>query len=71
MKNKFINHARNVWERAIKILPRVEQLWFKYAEMEEILGEVEKVRKIYDQWMSWNPPLNAWLSYITFEKRKG
>ena len=38
MKNKFINHARNIWERAIKIMPRVEQLWFKYIEMEEILG---------------------------------
>lgn len=24
MKNKFINHARNLWERATSILPRVE-----------------------------------------------
>jgi crooked neck len=24
MKNKFINHAKNVWERAIKRLPRVD-----------------------------------------------
>ncbi|KAI5315407.1 hypothetical protein L3X38_044583 [Prunus dulcis] len=24
MKNKFINHARNVWDRAVTLLPRVD-----------------------------------------------
>jgi hypothetical protein len=31
MKNKFINHARNVWDRAVVLLPRVDQLWYKYV----------------------------------------
>ncbi len=39
MKNKFINHARNVWERAIYYLPREDQFWFKYAYMEEVIGD--------------------------------
>ena len=27
MRGKFINHARNVWDRACTLLPRVDQLW--------------------------------------------
>jgi hypothetical protein len=27
MKNKFINHARNVFDRAVTLLPRVDQFW--------------------------------------------
>ena len=35
MKHKFINHARNVWDRAVTLHPRVDQLWYKYSYMEE------------------------------------
>jgi hypothetical protein len=27
MRNRFINHARNVWDRAVNLLPRQDQLW--------------------------------------------
>ena len=27
MKNKFINHARNVWDRTVTIHPRVDVYW--------------------------------------------
>lgn len=27
MRNKFVNRARNVWDRAITLLPRVDQMW--------------------------------------------
>jgi len=27
MKNRFINRARNVWDRAVQLLPRIDQLW--------------------------------------------
>ena len=37
MRGGYIKHARNVWERAIDLLPRIDQLWYKYALMEEIL----------------------------------
>ena len=27
MKNAQVNHARNIWDRAVTILPRANQLW--------------------------------------------
>lgn len=27
MKNRQVNHARNIWDRAITTLPRVNQFW--------------------------------------------
>ena len=37
-----MNHARNVWDRAVSLLPRVDQFWFKYSYMEEMLGNTER-----------------------------
>jgi crooked neck len=71
MRNKFINHARNVWERACRYLPRVEQFWYKFAYMEEILGNYLGAREIFEKWMTWNPSDNAWMSYAKFEERMG
>jgi crooked neck len=71
MRNKYVNHARNVWERACKHLPRVDQFWYKYAYMEEMLGETEKVRKIFNDWMTWVPSENAWNAFLKFEERQG
>lgn len=71
MRNKFINHARNVWERACKHLPRVDQFWYKYAYMEEMLGNHERVRRIFEDWMTWEPNENAWNAFLKFEERMG
>ena len=38
MKNKFVNRARNIWDRAIAVCPRVDQVWYKYIHMEQMLG---------------------------------
>lgn len=35
-----LNHARNIWDRAITILPRANQFWYKYTYMEEMLGHI-------------------------------
>ncbi|KAK3198833.1 hypothetical protein Dsin_022248 [Dipteronia sinensis] len=67
MKNKFINHARNVWDRAVTLLPRVDQLWYKYIHTEEMLGNVAGARQIFERWMNWMPDQQGWLSYIKFE----
>ena len=40
-----VNHARNVWDRAVSILPRIDQLWYKYIHMEEMLGNVAGARQ--------------------------
>jgi len=67
MKHKFINHARNVWERACTYLPRVDHFWYKYAYMEEMLGNYNRARQVFEKWMTWKPEEKAWLSYIKFE----
>jgi crooked neck len=71
MKNKFFNHARNVWERAIKHLPREDQFWYKYTFMEEALGNFENVRRVFEEWMTWQPNESAWNAYLKFEERHG
>jgi crooked neck len=38
MRVKNINAARNVWDRAVTLLPRVDQFWLKYSYMEDIIG---------------------------------
>ncbi|KAM9317196.1 crooked neck-like protein 1 [Gastrophryne carolinensis] len=69
MKNRQVNHARNIWDRAITILPRVNQFWYKYTYMEEMLGNVAGTRQVFERWMEWQPEEQAWHSYINFELR--
>lgn len=46
MRQKQINHARNIWDRAVTIQPRVKQFWLKYAYMEEVLGNLPGARQV-------------------------
>jgi crooked neck len=46
MRHRFVNHARNVWDRAVSLLPRIDQLWYKYVHMEEVLGNVAGARQV-------------------------
>jgi hypothetical protein len=39
-RNRQINHARNIWDRALTILPRANQFWYKFTYMEEMLGNI-------------------------------
>uniref|UniRef100_A0A1I8EGT4 Pre-mRNA-splicing factor Syf1/CRNKL1-like C-terminal HAT-repeats domain-containing protein n=1 Tax=Wuchereria bancrofti TaxID=6293 RepID=A0A1I8EGT4_WUCBA len=67
--NKQINHARNIWDRAITILPRATQFWLKYSYMEELIGNIPGARQVFERWMDWEPPEQAWQTYINFELR--
>lgn len=71
MKHKQVNHARNLWDKAVTILPRVQQFWYKYTYMEEMLGNVAGARQIFERWMEWHPDEQAWHSYIKMELRYG
>lgn len=57
MKNKFISHARNLWDRAVSLLTSrsVDQLWYKYIHMEEMLGNVAAARQIFERLMTLMP----------------
>ena len=63
MRNRHINAARNVWDRAVTLMPRIEQFWFKYVYMEEMVGNLQGARVIFDRWMDWEPDDHAWTSY--------
>jgi crooked neck len=69
MRYKQINHARNIFDRAVTILPRANQFWYKYTYMEEMLGNIAGCRQIFERWMEWQPDEQAWNTYIKFELR--
>merc|ERR1712224_23142 len=71
MRNRFINHARNVWDRAVELLPRFDHLWYKYAHMEEMLGNIRGARMVFERWMKWEPEQQSWNAFINFELRYG
>ena len=62
MRNRHINAARNVWDRAVTLMPRIDQFWFKYIYMEEMLGNVSGARALFDRWTEWEPDDHAWTS---------
>jgi len=39
--------------------------------MEEMLGNLDRVREIFEDWLTWEPKENAWDAYIKFEERNG
>ncbi|MCH83553.1 crooked neck-like protein 1-like [Trifolium medium] len=67
MRNRQFSRARGVWGRAVALLPRVDQLWFKYIQMEKMLSNVVGARQLFKMWMEWIPDQRAWLAYIKFE----
>ena len=69
MRHKKVNRARNIWERAIETLPRVDAFWLRYIFLEEILGNFVNTRQIFERWMEWEPAERAWNAYINFEVR--
>ncbi|KAH0706601.1 hypothetical protein KY290_011731 [Solanum tuberosum] len=70
MKNNFIDHALNVWDLAVTFFPKVDELWYKYIHMEEMmLNNVAGARQVFERWMAWTPDQQSWLSYIEFELR--
>jgi crooked neck len=71
MKHRNVQHARNLLDRAVTILPRVDKLWYKYVYMEETLGNIDGARSVFERWMQWEPEEAAWSSYIKLEKRHG
>lgn len=70
MKNRQVNHARNVFDRAVSLLPRNNQLWYKYTYMEEVLGNMANCRQVFERWMEWEPEEQVWQTYINFELKR-
>lgn len=69
MKNRQVKHARSIFDRATTILPRVNQFWYKYVYFEEVLGNLENCRSVFEKWISNKPGEQEWQTYINFEMR--
>lgn len=69
LKARNIAHARNLFDRAVTLLPRIDQIWYKYVFLEELLGNVAGARQVFERWMAWQPDDKAWSAYIKMEVR--
>lgn len=66
MKLKNINRARNVFDRAVSILPRVDMFWYKWIYMEEMLQNIVGARQIFERWLKWYLYHTVFSLVITF-----
>lgn len=71
MKARNISHARNLFDRAVTLLPRVDQIWYKYVYLEEMLGNIAGSRQVFERWCAWEPDEKAWSAYVKMEVRYG
>ena len=69
IKHRNINMARNLLNRAIGTLPRVDKFWYKFIYLEETLSNIPGVRQLFERWMGWEPDEEAWNAYIKMEIR--
>ncbi|KAF5348432.1 hypothetical protein D9757_012794 [Collybiopsis confluens] len=69
LKNRNVQHSRNLFDRAVTLLPRVDQLWYKYVYLEELLQNVSGARQVFERWLAWEPDDKAYQAYIKMEER--
>ena len=55
LKARNIQHARNLYDRAVTLLPRVDQMWLKFVYLEELLQNIAGARQVFERWMKWEP----------------
>ena len=58
-----------MFDRAVTLLPRIDQVWYKYVYLEELLGNIAGARQVFERWMAWEPDEKAWSAYIKLELR--
>jgi crooked neck len=63
--------VRSLLNRAVRILPKVDEFWYKFVFMEEALNNIRAMRRVFECWMHQEPDENAWYAYIKMEIRYG
>ncbi|KAL5543173.1 hypothetical protein UlMin_010883 [Ulmus minor] len=61
MKKKFINHAMNVWDHVITLLPRMDQLWINWMPDEQ--GWFSYIKAIIELFFQCHPNVGAWIQF--------
>ncbi|EAY07349.1 Crooked neck protein-related protein [Trichomonas vaginalis G3] len=69
LRHKQFNYARNLYERAVTLLPRYDEFWLRYAQLEISISNFENARKIFQRWLAWEPPAHAFLTFVEFETK--
>ncbi len=69
LKGRNVQHARNLFDRAVTLLSRFDQLCYKYVYLEELLQNVSGARQVFKLWIQWEPDDKAWQAYIKLEQR--
>lgn len=71
LRGKRLNLARNIMDRSVTLLPRVDKLWYKYLLVEEAISSNPSLqRSIWERWLCWEPEIQPFLSYIRWEQRQ-
>ena len=68
------DRCRKLYEKMLQIFPNDCSTWVKYAELEHVLGDVERARAIFDlaiQQDCIDMPEVLWKAYIDFEIGQG
>jgi crooked neck len=64
-----MSDTHNLFDRAVTLLPWVDQLWYKYVYLEELLQNVPGAQQVFGWWMQWEPDDKAWQAYIKMEEQ--
>lgn len=68
------DRCRKLYEKMLQVFPSDCSAWVKYAELEYVLGDVERARAIFDLGIQQNfidMPEVLWKAYIDFEVGQG
>ncbi|EMD36199.1 hypothetical protein CERSUDRAFT_65926 [Gelatoporia subvermispora B] len=71
LKGRNVQCARNLFDRAVTLLPHVDQLWLRYVYLEELLQGAPGAWQVFERCLQSEPDDKAWQAYIEMEQRYG
>ncbi|GIM00876.1 hypothetical protein Vretimale_5770, partial [Volvox reticuliferus] len=71
IRQRNVDGARRLLGRALGMCPK-EKLFKSYIELELTMGQVDRVRKLYEKYLEWRPSnVGAWVRYADLERSLG
>ncbi|KAG9396168.1 Suppressor of forked protein (Suf) [Carpediemonas membranifera] len=64
-----ISLAKNVFERAVEVFPRVFSLWDTYTRFLIDIEDFTYAREVFSRWLAWDPEPKAFYRAIALEKQ--
>ena len=61
LKNRNVQLcAHDLFNHTVTLLPHVDQMWYKYVYLEELLQNVPDAHQVFGRRMQWEPDDKAW-----------